>query len=79
MPRIRSEFQFDRASHSSPTSAQTAENRFSMNCGMCGGRVFVDESLKERLESAREQGLDENPLVCADCETEIATEEGAVS
>lgn len=71
MQRIRSEFQFDRDVDTSPTTFATETNRFESRCGTCGGQIFVDKDLKERLEKAREEGLGENPLVCAECEKEF--------
>ncbi|REJ79440.1 MAG: hypothetical protein DWQ47_01500 [Acidobacteria bacterium] len=70
MQRRRAEFEHDR-SGDSPTEFETSTNKFEAVCGMCGGKMFVDHALKARLESAREQGLEDNPLVCGRCEADM--------
>jgi len=74
MQRIRSEFDNDRAVEAQPTAFKTTENRFELLCGMCGATVFVDETTKRRLRSAVEQGMEENPLLCAECEADLDEE-----
>ncbi|MCO6511220.1 MAG: hypothetical protein J5I65_10560 [Aridibacter famidurans] len=75
MQRIRSEFQFDRDLDAAPTAFATEKNRFKFRCGMCGGPMFVDRALKNKLEKAREEGLEENPLVCDECERDFQEDE----
>lgn len=75
MQRIRSEFQFDRNPDAGPTTFATAKNRFKFRCGMCGGPMFIDRALKNKLEKAREEGLEENPLVCGECEKDFQEDE----
>ncbi len=77
MQRIRSEFDFDRKEASEPTAFRTAKNSFEFLCGMCGATVFVDEASRDRLQAAVEQGLEDNPVVCPDCEIEFDEERAA--
>lgn len=77
MQRIRSEFDYDRIAEAKPTAFRTSENRFELLCGMCGDAVFVDEVTFERLGSAVEQGLEDNPLLCAECEADLDEERQA--
>lgn len=79
MQRIRSEFQFDRDLDTTPTEFATETNRFESLCGTCGGKIFVDEALKNKLEKAREEGLEENPLVCSECEKEFQEDDRPAS
>ncbi|HUF03446.1 MAG TPA: hypothetical protein VMM38_04650 [Aridibacter sp.] len=79
MQRIRSEFQFDRDVDTTPTAFVTETNRFESQCGMCGAQIFVDEALKNKLEKAREEGLDENPLVCGECEKDFLEDDRPAS
>jgi hypothetical protein len=74
MQRIRSEFDSDRKTISEPTDYETSENRFELLCGMCGAPVFVDRTIYERLNAAVEQGLEDNPVVCGECETDFDEE-----
>ena len=73
MQRRRADFEYDRTV-AEPTDFETKTNRFEAVCGMCGGKMFIDQATKTRLTAAREQGLEENPLVCGNCETDIKEE-----
>lgn len=70
MQRLRSQFEYDRDSHS-PSAERTAINRFELRCGMCGATVFIDEALKDQLQRAFDRGLKENPVLCEECELDF--------
>lgn len=74
MQRTRSEFQFDRSAENPPTPFETGTNRYEMRCGLCGDPMFVDRSMYEKIARAFEQGLEDNPLVCAECEIDFEEE-----
>ena len=74
MQRVRSEFDADKAEIHLPTAYRTVENRYELNCGMCGSKMFVDEVTKQRVEQAVEEGLEDNPFLCAECEAEYNDE-----
>jgi len=77
MQRIRSEFDYDRTVEAQPTAFKTTENRFELLCGMCGAALFVNETTHRRLRSAVEQGMEENPILCAECEADLDEERRA--
>lgn len=77
MQRIRSEFDYDRTVEAKPSAFKTTEQRFELLCGMCGATLYVDETTHRRLHSAVEQGLEENPLVCGECEADLDEERRA--
>lgn len=68
MHRLRSEFDSDMKSLSRPTDQRTEENTIQLSCGMCGRKLYVDDQVFERYEKAIESGLEDNPLLCSDCE-----------
>lgn len=77
MQRLRSEFDFDRTAENRPTSFETRSNRFELLCGMCGGAIFVDHSTYDRVNAAIEQGREDNPLLCEECEMQFEDERTA--
>lgn len=77
MQRTRADFDFDRTPELSPTPHETETNRFELRCGMCGGALFVDRWTYDRLNAAFEQGMEDNPLLCAECELEFDDERAA--
>lgn len=77
MQKTRAEVQFDRPTETSPTAYRTATNRHEFRCSMCGGAVFVDGATRKRVERAVEEGLEDNPLICPDCETDSEDERAA--
>lgn len=74
MQRIRSDFDFDRIAETEPTPYETETNRFELRCGMCGGTIYVDSGTYDRVNAAFEQGMEDNPLLCAECELEFDDE-----
>lgn len=67
--RIKEEYDADVIKTNEPTEFQTETNRFAINCGVCGGAYFADESYRMESERAAELGIDE-PFVCRDCSEE---------
>jgi len=77
MQRIRSEFEFDRSAENPPTPIETSINRYEQRCGMGGDAMFVDRSICEKIARAFEQGLEDNPLVCTECDVDFEEERPA--
>jgi hypothetical protein len=71
MPRLRNELDADRfAEIGEPTQFQTEINRYEANCGVCGGKYFVDEETLAGINRAAEYGTD-NPFTCPECEQDF--------
>ena len=74
MQRTKAEVQFDRPTETEPTAFPTETNRYEFRCGMCAATVFVDGATRKRMERAVEEGLEDNPLLCGDCERDFEDE-----
>ena len=69
MSSIRQERDADLIPTSEPTAYRTDVNRHEAPCSQCGNVLFVDDSIRDRIDRAAENEL-ENPFICPECEAE---------
>lgn len=53
-----------------PTQFPTERNMYGINCGVCGGLFYVDESTYNGVRTAIEFDQTDNPFCCDDCEAQ---------
>lgn len=59
-----------------PTELPTEWNKYGINCEVCGGLFYVNETTYDRVRSALEFDPTDTPFRCDDCE-QAAGEEAA--
>lgn len=52
-----------------PTKIKKGPNTWQLNCSLCGGTLYVDETTFTQAMSAMSAGI-ENPFCCDDCEAD---------